>query len=81
MNEFVVANINAHMAEGMLHGVKKHQVTRFELGALNAFRHLGLVGGLSWQDEPHRLLKDGAHKAAAIKARIDVGATSSVGDT
>ncbi len=81
MNKFVIAHIDAHMTEGLLHGVKEHQVTWFEFSALNAFCHLGLVGRFSRQNESNGLLENGSNKATAIKARVDVGAPRSVRHT
>ncbi len=68
VDEFAVANVNAHMAEGAPHGVEEHQVAWVQVVAVNFFGRCCLFVGSAGQQTPNRRFVNVAHKAAAVKA-------------
>ena len=67
------------MAEGLSKGVIKHQVARFQIFHIHVLRDLGLVFGPTWKNKTNGALKDGSHKATAIKTGGLTRAPGSVG--
>ena len=70
MDEFAVANVDAHMAESAAHGVEEDQVAWVEFTAVNFFCGFGLLVGTPWQQSTHRGLINMPNKTAAIRAKI-----------
>jgi hypothetical protein len=70
MNEFAIAYVNAHMAEGASHGVEENQVARVQITAFNFFSGFGLLIRTPGQQTTHRSFVDVTHKTAAIKTRF-----------
>ena len=81
MNELTVADIDAYMAEGALHGVEKHQVAWFELASIDFFCDFGLVLSPAGQNQANGLFKHVANKATAIKSFFFRNAATFVGHT
>ena len=81
MDEFAVADIDADVAEGTAHGVEEHQIAGLQFVFVNFLSGRSLLRRLAWQQQSGSLLVDGAHKAAAIKTDVGLGAAAFVGHT
>ena len=81
MDELVVADVDADVGEGALHGVEEHQVARLQLAAadLQQAGGVGLLVRPARQHHADTQLEDVPGEAAAIEAALGTGATTAVG--
>ena len=81
MNELAFTYVDANMAEGAAHGVEEHQITGFEVIAVDLLSGMGLLGSDTRKYLANRLCIDGANQSAAIKAGFGAGTTQAIRNT
>ena len=81
MDEVAFAHINANVAESPAHGVEKHQIARFQVGAVNFFGCGCLLGGAAGENQSCRLFENGSDKSATVETGVAAGAAALVGHT
>ena len=77
MDKFVVTHVDAHMAEGLSHGVEEHQVAGLQIFFVYFFSGVCLFTRAAGQYFAQSLLIHRSHKTAAIKTVV-VGAAATV---
>ena len=77
MDKFVITHVNAHVAEGLSHGVEEHQVAGLQIFFVYFFSGIRLFACAAGQDLTQSLFVHGSDETAAIKAVV-VGATAAV---
>ena len=78
MDELAIAHVDADVAECAAHGVEEHQVAGLQVVFVNFLGGCSLLGGLAGQQQAGRLLVNGTHKTAAVKAGVCLGAAAFV---
>jgi hypothetical protein len=80
VDELVVADVDAHVAEGAPQGVEEHQVARLQLALVDLLGGRRLLVRAAGQHEANSLFVDRLDEAAAVEAAaVDGTAASPIG--